>query len=167
MVPRNFIFSNHDQSTRACVLELLKSSKKSPKCPLCKATISKRSLRPNLALQDICDSFENVLIALEQDLEGHVRSCKKPNLRASPQMNLSQLYPYPEKTPQKSLEPKNIASISTSPLPLQESSYPYLMDDTSPKPLNNSPPFSINSNHKNRPNRGKLPLQPSNHQETP
>eukprot|EP01135_Chromosphaera_perkinsii_P002758 Nk52_evm126s226 gene=Nk52_evmTU126s226 len=85
---------------KACLDDLFNYSKQAPKCPLCNGQIRRRGVSENLELGQIADSFQKVLDAMHEDLQGFIASQKEPNYRLSPELDLSQLIPHPEKVNQ-------------------------------------------------------------------
>ncbi|KAF9900947.1 hypothetical protein EC991_006721 [Linnemannia zychae] len=81
-----------------CILHALS---RSDGCPLCKAHVHKRGLNKVDHLEQVIEAFNELKDAFEQE-GGFTLSQAPRHYDAEPQENLTQLYPYPEKTDESS-----------------------------------------------------------------
>ncbi|KAG0288886.1 BRCA1-associated RING domain protein 1 [Linnemannia gamsii] len=95
-----------------CILHALS---RSDSCPLCKAHVHKRGLNRVDHLEQVIEAFNQLKEAFEQE-DGQTLSQAPRHFETEPQENLTQLYPYPE----KSSEP----SSGTGPKPAVPSTVP-------------------------------------------
>ncbi|KAF8945593.1 BRCA1-associated RING domain protein 1 [Haplosporangium gracile] len=96
-----------------CILHALS---RSDGCPLCKTHIHKRGLNRVDHLEQVIEAFNQLKEAFEQE-DGHTLSQASRHFETEPQENLTQLYPYPEKTsessPSTSSKPVNPSTTSS------------------------------------------------------
>lgn len=76
----------------------MESLKHNKTCPLCKKMLNKRSLRENLQLRRISETFKS-LDSIFSAGTAHLPSQSPVKYRHSPELKLSQLYPNPSKRP--------------------------------------------------------------------
>ena len=80
-----------------CVQGLIEYKRSDAACPLCKQKVTKRNLKSNDMMSNLTTSLAAVIKAFKEDIDGFVEPEKLPEYRHSPELDLSQMFPEPEK----------------------------------------------------------------------